>query len=141
MAVVSRVNANFPLPGIDQSSKGFRDNFSIIKQEIEALQAKTIQLVGDVTSAPTLIDGGNTSVVVVTTSTVMRQSFVSSDLSGGVLTVNHNLGNRIVMVQVSNNLSQVIQPDVITLTSNDVVTVDLSSFVPFTGTWNVIVRG
>lgn len=141
MAVVSRVNANFPLPGIDQSSKGFRDNFSIIKQEIEALQAKTIQLVGDVSSEPTLIDGGAGSVLVVTQGRVMRQSFVSSDVSGGILTVNHNLGNRIVMVQISNNVGEITQPDVITLVNNNRVTVDLSSFVPFTGTWNVIVRG
>ena len=38
MAVGSRVNPNFPIPGVYQSSKGLRDNFLTIKTEIETLQ-------------------------------------------------------------------------------------------------------
>lgn len=141
MPVVSRVNPNFPLPGIDQPSKGFRDNFAVIKSEIEALQGKTIQLTGEITSAPTLIDSGNAPVVVVTNSRVYRDSFSAVDLVAGILTVNHNLNRQIVIVQVSNNLNQVITPDLITLTSTNSASVDLSSFGAITGNWNVIVRG
>ena len=68
MAVFSRVNPTFPIPGVDQSSKGFRDNFQIIKTEIEALQGKTIQLTGDVNSTPVSVDSGNGPIVITTTS-------------------------------------------------------------------------
>ena len=63
MAVGSNVNPNYPIPGIDQSSKGFRDNFSTIKVEIENLQAKNIVLVGDATGNA-IIDGGTGEVVI-----------------------------------------------------------------------------
>jgi hypothetical protein len=141
MAVISKVNPNFPAPGIDQSSKGFRDNFTIIKTEIESLQGKTIQLAGDISSNAVLIDSGNTPVVINTTSKIYRDAFISGDLSAGVLTVTHNLGQQIVMVQVSNNNFQVVVPDLITLSNTNQCLVDLSSYVPLTGTWNVIVRG
>lgn len=141
MAVISKVNPNFPAPGIDQSSKGFRDNFTIIKTEIENLQSKTIQLAGDISSNPVLIDSGIGPIVINTTSRVYRDSFLTGDLSGGLLTVAHNLGQQIVMVQVSNNTSQVVVPDLITLSNTTQCVVDLSSYVPLTGTWNVIVRG
>lgn len=65
MGIGSRVNPNFPIPGLDQSSKGFRDNFAIIKKEIEEIQGTTIQLVGGVTSEPFEI--GNTGGVVIQT--------------------------------------------------------------------------
>lgn len=57
MTVGSRVNPNFPIPGIDQSSRGFRDNFAIIKQEIENLQSKRIQVTGAFISNP--VEVGN----------------------------------------------------------------------------------
>lgn len=141
MSVNSRVNPNFPLPGLDQPSKGFRDNFTIIKQEIEALQGKQIQLVGEVQSAPVQLGAGATIAQIVTQSSVFRQSFQTADVSGGEIMITHNLGNKIVLVQVSDNLDTVIQPDQITLMSTTQLKLTLTSFVPFTGTWNVIVRG
>jgi hypothetical protein len=63
MAVGSNVNPNYPIPGIDQSSKGFRDNFSAIKVEIENLQSKNIVLTGDATGNA-IIDGGTGDVVI-----------------------------------------------------------------------------
>jgi hypothetical protein len=141
MSVNSRVNPNFPLPGLDQPSKGFRDNFTIIKQEIEALQGKQIQLVGDITSAPVALGAGSTIAQIVTQSSVYRRSFQTADVSGGEIIITHNLGNKIVLVQVSDNLDTVIQPDQITLMSSTQLKLTLSSFVPFAGTWNVIVRG
>lgn len=63
MVAISRVNPNYPIPGIDQSSKGFRDNFSTIKTEIEALQGKTIIVTGDVQASPVMIDSGTGDIV------------------------------------------------------------------------------
>ena len=140
MVANSNVNPNFPLPGIDQPSKGFRDNFTVIKQEIEALQGKAIQLTGDITSGPTMLDAGTGVALIITQSKVYRRVFTNADVSGGILTVNHNLAEQIVITQVSNNLNQVIQPDLITLTSSSQLQIDLSSHVPIVGNWNVIVR-
>ena len=64
MAVGSKINPNFPIPGIDQSSKGFRDNFGIIKTEIEHLQGKRIQLVGSLVSDPVEVGAGTQDVII-----------------------------------------------------------------------------
>lgn len=141
MAVISNVNPNFPAPGIDQSSKGFRDNFTIIKTEIQALQGKTIQLAGDITSPAVMLDSGTAGITINTTSKVYRASFTNGSLLAGILTVTHGLLQQIVVVQVSNNSNQVIVPDSITLTNTTTCVVDLSSYIPLTGSWNIIVRG
>ena len=95
MAVISRVNPNFPIPGIDQSSKGFRDNFSTIKSEIEALQGKSIVLTGDVQATPALIDSGSGDIVIDCVVAVANIAAGGSNLSiqyniDGVLTGNNN---------------------------------------------------
>jgi hypothetical protein len=95
MAVISRVNPNFPIPGIDQSSKGFRDNFSTIKSEIEALQGKNIVLTGDVQANPALIDSGSGDIVIDCVVAVANIAAGGSNLSiqyniDGVLTGNNN---------------------------------------------------
>lgn len=64
MAVGSNVNPNFPIPGIDQDSRGFRDNFATIKQEIENIQSKTVQFAGGVVSDPVLIDSGSDPITI-----------------------------------------------------------------------------
>jgi hypothetical protein len=141
MSVNSKVNPNFPLPGIDQPSKGFRDNFAIIKQEIEALQGKSIQLVGDVTSTPVLLGAGNSVTQIVTQSKNYTTTFTNAQLTGGgVILITHGLAQRIVLVQVSDDQGYVIQPDLIQLLNNNQVQITLGSFLPITGTWNVIVR-
>lgn len=140
MAVFSNVNPNFPSPGIDQSSKGFRDNFTIIKTEIERLQGKTISLTGDVSGGPVMIDSGTNNLIINTTSKVVRQTFTNGTLIAGILTVTHNLNQQLVIVQVSNNLNQVIVADLITLTNTNVTTIDLSSYGVIVGTWSVIIR-
>ena len=141
MAVFSRVNPTFPIPGIDQSSKGFRDNFQVIKTEIENLQGKTIQLSGDIRSSPIILDSGSAPVIIPTTSMVFRKSFAYSETVNNKLTVIHNLQQQFVIVQVSNNLNQVVQPTSIKLTDANSVELDLVNFGSFTGTWHVIVRG
>jgi hypothetical protein len=81
MAVGSDVNPNFPLPGIDQSSRGFRDNFSTIKKEIENLQGKQIQLFGDVVSDPVLIDSSS-GVMSINTQVLFHSLTVSGNQHG-----------------------------------------------------------
>jgi hypothetical protein len=78
MAVGSNVNPNYPIPGIDQSSKGFRDNFSTIKVEIENLQAKNIVLVGDATGNA-IIDSGTGEVVINTVVSVANIAAAAPD--------------------------------------------------------------
>ena len=141
MAVISKVNPNFPIPGIDQSSKGFRDNFATIKTEIENLQSKTITIVGDINGISGTIDSGTSPLVINTVGKVYRKTFITSDLSLGVLTVTHDLGQQIVLVQVSDNTNQVLVPDSITLTNATSLAINLASYGALTGSWNVIVRG
>jgi len=140
MSVNSNVNPNFPLPGIDQPSKGFRDNFAIIKQEIEALQGKTIQLVGDITSTPVQLGAGTQVVQIQTQAASYVMSFQNAQLVAGQLTVNHDLSQRVVLVQVNDDQGHVIQADQITLVNNNQVLISLVSYGVITGTWNVIVR-
>ena len=64
MGVGSKINQNFPRPGVDQSSRGFRDNFAITKKEIEDLQSKNIQLTGAFFSDPVQIGDGQSDVVI-----------------------------------------------------------------------------
>ena len=78
MTVGSNVNPNYPIPGIDQSSKGFRDNFSTIKVEIEDLQSKNIVLQGDVTGNA-IIDGGTGEVVINTVVSVANIAAAGPD--------------------------------------------------------------
>lgn len=141
MAVISKVNPNFPIPGIDQSSKGFRDNFATIKSEIENLQSKILTFTGDVTGTSNQIGSGTSSVVINVTGKVYRRTFTTTSLVLGILTVTHNLNQQIVLVQVSDNSNQVIVPDSVTLASSSTVTIDLTSYGILTGSWNIIVRG
>ncbi|CAB4122803.1 hypothetical protein UFOVP29_73 [uncultured Caudovirales phage] len=81
MAVNSNINPNFPLPGIDQSSRGFRDNFSTAKKEIENLQSKQIQLFGDCVSDPIAIDSGS-GVIAINTQVLFHSLTVSGNQHG-----------------------------------------------------------
>lgn len=67
-------------------------------------------------------------------------TFVNGDLTSGVLTVTHSLNQTPVLVQVFDNNNLMISPDEITLTSNNVTDIDLTSFGAITGTWSVIVN-
>jgi hypothetical protein len=151
MTVSSKVNPNFPLPGIDQSSKGFRDNFSIIKTEIESLQGKSIQLTGEVKSSPIELGAGDAAVLVTTTgkSYIFTFTNASPQLASGTLTVTHNFGTnfgsttKVVSVVVANATSEMIVPDGVTFTSTNVVTIDLTTVAGTISStpWSVLVRG
>jgi hypothetical protein len=81
MGIGSKVNPNFPIPGLDQSSKGFRDNFAIIKREIEGIQGTTIQLIGGVVSDP--VEIGDVGSIVIDTA-INGNSFVISGPNNAV---------------------------------------------------------
>jgi hypothetical protein len=69
-----------------------------------------------------------------------KTSFVLSDLSAGILTVNHNLGARYVSVVVYDDSYKLIMPDEVEVSNSNTSLVDLSSFTStFTGTWSVVV--
>lgn len=72
---------------------------------------------------------------------VYRTTFSNASLVGGVLTVTHNLGQKICQVQISDNSDKVLIPDDITLSSTTQCSIDLTSFGTLSGTWSVIVCG
>lgn len=78
-----------------------------------------------------IYDGSNTT---------YEASFVDGDLSSGVLTVTHNLNEQFVDVQVVDDNNKLIQPDDITFSSTTALNIDLSSFTPLNGTWNLKIR-
>lgn len=75
-----------------------------------------------------------------TGTTSYRTSFTNANLSAGVLTVTHSLGQSVVNVMVFDNTNKNIRPDDITLVDSNSLTVDLSSFGTLSGTWNVVVN-
>jgi len=66
-------------------------------------------------------------------------TFDNGDLSSGILSVTHNLGNKIVKVVVANNSDEEVIPTDITFTDTNSLSVDLSSYGTITGTWTVVV--
>lgn len=68
-----------------------------------------------------------------------ERAFTNSDLSGGILTVNHQLGKKYNIVQVYNNSNKQITPDDITLTDTNNLSIDISSWGTISGTWHVVV--
>lgn len=78
MAIGSNVNPNYPIPGLDQSSKGFRDNFATIKKEIESLQETSIQITGALVSNTYYI-GASQSIAINTTLDITDISIPAPD--------------------------------------------------------------
>jgi hypothetical protein len=72
-------------------------------------------------------------------STTYRTSFTNANLTAGVLTVVHDLGNKFVSVFVYDNSNQLVLPDQITLTNDYSLLIDLSGFGTITGTWNLAI--
>lgn len=102
MAVNSKVNPNFPIPGIDQPSRGFRDNFATIKEEIEDLQSKSIQLVGSLISNPIQIGSTDSDVII-----PVVVNLNSIQAAGANLSVQYNLNNVITGSEIYYNANKV----------------------------------
>ena len=78
-----------------------------------------------------------------TPSTAYTTTFTNSSLTSGILTVTHNLGQKIVNPVVADNNDKVILPDDIIFTDTTKCNIDLSSYGTLNGTWttNVIKAG
>lgn len=76
--------------------------------------------------------GGGTGVGIV-------DAFVNGDLTAGVLTVAHNIGNQYVQVQVYDNNDNLVMPDDVTLTDANNLDIDLSSYGTITATWHAVI--
>lgn len=72
-------------------------------------------------------------------------TFTSADLVANVLTVNHNLGRRVVGYEMADNSFEGLgKPDKVTFVSTNQLTIDMTSFnspTPITGSWSLIVWG
>ena len=73
--------------------------------------------------------------------TTYTDTFVDADLDiNNILTVAHNLGQKLCIVEIYDNNYDKINLDDIQLVDTNSLNIDLSSFAPITGTWNVIVK-
>ncbi len=73
---------------------------------------------------------------------IFRTTFTNSNLTSGLLTVTHNLGNKYVSVFVyDDNDKLILDVDDVTATSTTAATIDITSFGTISGTWNVVVTG
>ena len=81
----------------------------------------------------------NGTVTINRTATKYKTQFANSDLTAGALTVSHNLIEDYPVVMVYNNSRQFVVPDGITSNNANSVTIDLTSYGPISGNWNVIV--
>jgi hypothetical protein len=69
------------------------------------------------------------------------RSFVDADLAAGVLTVNHALGVKYVVPAIYDSNEQMIIPDNVTAVNTVQCLIDLSSYSPIAGTWNLRICG
>jgi hypothetical protein len=73
---------------------------------------------------------------------VFRQSFTNANLTSGLLTVTHNLGQKYVQVSVYDEAdNRTLTADNFSATNTNTMTIDLTSFGTLSGTWNVVVIG
>jgi hypothetical protein len=100
---------------------------------VEAPETNDILLVQYLTGAGVGGGGGDVS--------AYRLAFTDGDLSSGVLSVNHALGQQYCSVTVSDNDDEIISPDEVTFTDANNLSIDLSSYGTLSGTWNVVVLG
>lgn len=72
---------------------------------------------------------------------VFNLAFTNATLSSGILTVTHNLGKQFCDFKIYDATNKWIEPDDVTATSTTVLTVDMTSYIGFTGTFNIVVTG
>lgn len=82
-----------------------------------------------------------TAIGALTAARIVRGTFQNAGLTSGTIAVTHNLAVAGVLAQVYDENNQLVQPDNITLTSNNVTTVDLTSFGTIAGTWSYVIFG
>lgn len=68
-------------------------------------------------------------------------SYIDISGSGGILSVEHNLGNKYCNVTVIDNSDKIIIPDDVTFTTSDELTIELNSFGVIDGNYNAVIIG
>lgn len=63
--------------------------------------------------------------------------FTDGDLNAGILTIDHDLNSYYPNLILYNDYNKVILPDEVVYLDVNTVSVDLSSYIPLTGTWKV----
>lgn len=90
------INANYPTPGVNQSSQGFRDNFAQIKQQLDTGSSEITDLQNKVLLKAAL---NNT-----TLNNDMANALISNASTSGFRSTTYNLGNALagtVLVDVN----------------------------------------
>ena len=82
-----------------------------------------------------------TAIGALTAARIVRGTFTNAGLTSGSIAITHSLAVASVLVQIFDENNQLVQPDNITLTSNNVTTVDLTSFGTIASTWSYIIFG
>ena len=77
----------------------------------------------------------------VAVSGIYRLQFTSTNLTSGILTLNHGLGSQYCVVKIFDNSNQEIIPDNVTANSTTATSVDLTSFGSIVGNWQAVVLG
>jgi hypothetical protein len=93
------INVNYPTPGINNSSQGFRDNFSVIKNDLDiaATELSDLQNKAVVKSALTGVtltnDMANTLISNASTRSFRATTYNLGGALSGVVTINASLGD------------------------------------------------
>lgn len=72
---------------------------------------------------------------------IFRESFTNANLTTGILSVTHSLGQQYVHVMVTDNTNALVVPDSILMTNTTSTSIDFTSYGTLTGTYNVVVIG
>jgi hypothetical protein len=75
------------------------------------------------------------------TTVAYRRSFTNADLSAGILSVTHSLGQKYVTVTIYDDNDKQIIPSEISLQNTTQLQIDFTGFGAISGTWNLVVIG
>lgn len=86
-------------------------------------------------------DDWNLLTLSASTAVVYRRSFVDVDLTSGVLSVTHGLGQKYVNVTVYDENDKQIIPNEVLLQNTTQLQIDFTGFNVISGTWNLVIIG
>lgn len=72
--------------------------------------------------------------------TAFRSNFAAANLTNGKVTITHNFNTLACAWAVFDSAGDAVIPDNVRATAND-MEIDVSSLVPITGTWQVVIIG
>lgn len=134
-----QLDASSKLPAVDGSQltnlpSGFSDPMTTRGDMIIRGESATTRLAKG-TSGQVLTMGANEPEWV--SKSTATASFANADLSSGVYRFNHALGIKYITIAIYDNSDKIITPDEITAIDTNNIDIDLSSFAPITGDYNV----